>query len=423
MHPRAPKEKDILMLYKKGVYWKDIIKKTGVSPITISRILKRNNIGFNYKSQMPSRKYSYVKKYAKKNNKLVRIYNGTVLKTIHCPVCNKEIKVVPHNPNQKCCSVKCGNIYKKHFYNKKIIKNVKKLYLQNKTLHNICKTIGISMYDLYKIIHKNRIKLNRPDGRVYTINENYFKKIDTEDKAYWLGFIGGDGNINQRRRTVITLKYSDRNHLQKFLDCLKSNYRIRNFKKKNGKKYSTISISSKKIYNDLLKYNITERKSLTLKPYYKIKEKMKRHYLRGFIDSDGCLSIHKNKWRINLVGSFHVVNFFEEFVKKHINTKATTRKHKNIFSFSLSGNHASKKLSKILYQDAKIFLDRKMNTYKKISATKLKPKPINPTRDEMVKFKNKFGSWEGVGKYLGLRPKSIWNVVAKYYLQRKHATT
>ena len=31
--------------------------------------------------------------------------------------------------------------------------------------------------------------------KVYYLNENYFEKIDTEEKAYWLGFIYADGYI------------------------------------------------------------------------------------------------------------------------------------------------------------------------------------------------------------------------------------
>ena len=34
----------------------------------------------------------------------------------------------------------------------------------------------------------------------YKANFNYFDKIDTPDKAYWLGFIWADGYIAKRER-------------------------------------------------------------------------------------------------------------------------------------------------------------------------------------------------------------------------------
>jgi len=34
---------------------------------------------------------------------------------------------------------------------------------------------------------------------IRSIDENYFGSIDTEEKAYWLGFIAADGCINELR--------------------------------------------------------------------------------------------------------------------------------------------------------------------------------------------------------------------------------
>ena len=42
--------------------------------------------------------------------------------------------------------------------------------------------------------------------RKYTINQNYFEIIDTEEKAYWLGFLYADGSVTKDR--VITLQLS-----------------------------------------------------------------------------------------------------------------------------------------------------------------------------------------------------------------------
>ena len=34
--------------------------------------------------------------------------------------------------------------------------------------------------------------------RKYNVNHDFFESIDTEEKAYWLGFIGADGCVSER---------------------------------------------------------------------------------------------------------------------------------------------------------------------------------------------------------------------------------
>ena len=42
--------------------------------------------------------------------------------------------------------------------------------------------------------------------RMYDIDKDYFKVIDTEEKAYWLGFIYADGSISSQPLKNLTRK-------------------------------------------------------------------------------------------------------------------------------------------------------------------------------------------------------------------------
>jgi hypothetical protein len=75
--------------------------------------------------------------------------------------------------------------------------------------------------------------IRQPNKRkqIYSCNEGYFNIIDTEHKAYWLGFIAADGcvKIDNRNRYYFTLKLQNRdcNHIQLLLNDLSSNHIIK----------------------------------------------------------------------------------------------------------------------------------------------------------------------------------------------------
>ena len=65
----------------------------------------------------------------------------------------------------------------------------------------------------------------------YYCNYEFFKNIDTEEKAYWLGFLYADGwiTVNEDANSGhvgIQLQKSDYEHLKKFNNSLNGNYNI-----------------------------------------------------------------------------------------------------------------------------------------------------------------------------------------------------
>lgn len=56
----------------------------------------------------------------------------------------------------------------------------------------------------------------------YQYNTHYFKNIDTEDKAYWAGFIAADGNVRKDYLKMrLELNIKDLGHLEKFKKAFK----------------------------------------------------------------------------------------------------------------------------------------------------------------------------------------------------------
>lgn len=86
---------------------------------------------------------------------------------------------------------------------------------------------GFSSIVIYRILKENGIDF---ENRKYKVNHNYFEKIDTEEKAYWLGFLYADGyvRIHKQRsgQLKLKLKKMDIEHIEKFKNTIESTQTI-----------------------------------------------------------------------------------------------------------------------------------------------------------------------------------------------------
>lgn len=208
-------------------------------------------------------------------------------------------------------------------------------------------------------------------ARKYNYNDNYFENIDTEEKAYWLGFIAADGSIvNNNRALEISLKQSDRNHLVKFANAIGETERMikdRNQKCSNGKYYATsrITVCSPILINHLSRYGIVQNKGLNLNFPTFLNDDLLRHYLRGYFDGDGSISTngkYRNgspKYALNLIAT---KSFLEDFMT-HLETLEITKiklQTKNKMSvWNKVGINQIRIILSYLYDNCTTYLDRK----------------------------------------------------------------
>ena len=69
-------------------------------------------------------------------------------------------------------------------------------YLSNKSIRQIEKDYGVTRQSVAKFLEEKNIKTTKGNHyRLYTHQFDYFEIIDTEEKAYWLGFMFADGFI------------------------------------------------------------------------------------------------------------------------------------------------------------------------------------------------------------------------------------
>lgn len=246
----------------------------------------------------------------------------------------------------------------------------------------IAKKYNLSGQSLKKdLIELELYDPSKDRARIKAYNETIFDVVDTEEKAYWLGFIYADGYIYSApsRKTEGRIDYNfelctaekDKEHLEKFAKFIKYEKPLKVTKAdKNGHMRCRICLSSKHLWNTLNNYGCTPNKSLTLQfPEESIfKDKsLIIHFIRGYFDGDGCISyanaIHTEPC-VNVLGSEQFLTKLLSYFPENYHNLQLHRNHgfEETRFFGLSAKKALAFLL-ILYNNSTIYLQRKYDRF------------------------------------------------------------
>jgi len=123
-----------------------------------------------------------------------------------------------------------------------------------------------------------------------TYVQDFFKKINTKEQAYILGFLCGDGNYLKDGGFSISIAKNDLCILEFIQKNIGGNIIISNTLNLEKKIFPHVSMSFKYVnyINDLKKYGVFDYKINRKIPI--IKEEFYPYLLLGFFDAEGCVS-------------------------------------------------------------------------------------------------------------------------------------
>lgn len=184
------------------------------------------------------------------------------------------------------------------------------LFLEGKTISQIVEITGDTYSSIKhtKLDYKHLLPKNLFQYR-FRVNDDFFDTIDSEIKAYLLGFFLADGcidgssgkNGNDTYRFTIQQSVDDLEVVKMFEKyiCIESKIKYKNNQTGVGfrKPQCVIRWTSKSMTKTLAeKYNIHKRKSYYNEftfPFENIPENLHRHFIRGFFDGDGSVDFAK----------------------------------------------------------------------------------------------------------------------------------
>jgi hypothetical protein len=249
------------------------------------------------------------------------------------------------------------------------------------SLTKIAEREGTSRQTLAKYFKQLGVEIVNKQNKL-KFDNTVFDSIDTEEKAYWLGFIFADGTISSspletgkkpKYTMELSLKADDFHHLEKFNTFMKY--------EKNGVKIQDVKcgkvickrcrwiITDKHLWETLNSYGCTPRKSLILKfpdeNIFKSKDLI-RHFIRGYFDGDGCFSQIVHHIIVSPLVSFLGTKEFLDKISEYSQIKSSYRhdRRHTEFTWILAYHKESGiKLINYLYNNCTIFLDRKYKLY------------------------------------------------------------
>lgn len=215
----------------------------------------------------------------------------------------------------------------------------------------------------------------------YYCNYHFFEKIDSEEKAYWLGFLMADGWISKNKKSGagvvgIELQYRDINHLKKLNHALQGNYKISDrwrpcLLSDSDKKYHQclLRVFSIVMYNSLIDKGFTNNKTFDA-CFPKIPEEFQRHFIRGYFDGNGTICVSHNYLSVSFCIASKTLKDDLLFVLNGNGITLSDYSYVNEFGTVIYRPQAISKDSKYtlldyMYKDAHVYLERKYKRYQK----------------------------------------------------------
>lgn len=257
-----------------------------------------------------------------------------------------------------------------------ICKQALKEYLNTPDVERSLTKLG-SKYNIKRQILSERFKkwgyeiINQQNR--CRLNEKAFDNMQSEEQFYWLGFMYADGNISKEgNRIEVRLSIKDKDHLEKFRKFLNLSTEIRTGIC-NDYGFCHLSVRNKHMWNTLNSLGCTSQKTLTLQfpniSFFKKKENI-LHFIRGYVDGDGCLTTYLNNTKtsirteLSLVGTELFLKSINKLFKNkgYVKNKSSEGWDNKAFSLSFS-DVPSRKIARYLYENATIYLNRKYEKF------------------------------------------------------------
>ena len=252
------------------------------------------------------------------------------------------------------------------------------------------------------VLKKNNIpRIFRSNGKDKIFDKTYFAKIDSHDKAYWLGFLYADGNVCGK---TMQLRIMDLGHLDKMKVHMKSEHKVNVNDGIKYQKSSKFAIRSQILVNQLKILGVEERKSLTLSfpNENQVPQEFVASFMLGYFDGDGSIGTYmpkqgNRKWSFRLISTHDFCKKYNDILVKEcdlFDSKIMKYKRipdKDIWEIHICGVYSDRleRIYNFLYKNINFGLKRKQDRFLDI----IKNNPKEHYGSKYYGVSKSYGTW------------------------------
>lgn len=203
------------------------------------------------------------------------------------------------------------------------IDKITERYLDGESITSIAKSYNVDFSVIKKRLEMKNVKFrnNSEAHRKYKYNRKIFNKIDTPLKAYFLGFILGDGSVynknNGHYKLSLQLHKKDVAVVKKFADLLEMDKEAI-YIPSGDPDHRRVDAYSKELCEDLYKHGIPRKRKTYTAKY--IETDYPSSFWLGVFDADGGFSLTKRpnspavSLNVELTGTKDICDGFSKYM-------------------------------------------------------------------------------------------------------------
>lgn len=242
-----------------------------------------------------------------------------------------------------------------------------KMYTDGFTSSQIAKKYNVTSNSILGLLRRKGIDTSfssRKDIYSPVSNLNYFEEINTEIKAWLLGFIFADGNItvptSKQNSSIFQLEVHSKDIEVLHILCDETGLPLSKIHSSPKRNTVKVSFYSNTFCNHLYALGCVPKKAHSIE-YPKIPQELNRHFIRGLIDGDGSVT----NSTIALYGNKNIINKYASLIITEANVDPLAIKYYKTSCYSARVHQKNNrlKLASYLYDDATVYLKRKAKFY------------------------------------------------------------